>query len=286
MAKKQNITLTDLVTQNPNLKASLQKFEGVKQQLDERAKQCLLIKVIDEASLNICEQNLVKMNELVSAVEEVHKSEKAPHWENCKAIDAAKNYILDFDVDPIKHLKDEKVAWIKKQEAEKKRKEDVLNSIDKTKHWCESRLEMAKNHEDCEYSLNKLLEVLDRESVYQEFFPQIQEVVSNYTRLFRLKQQEFAAISPDELDAIKEVQEELKQNIESATVIESTPTEVIKKVRKTWKFQVADINDVPREFLCVDEDKVKEFMKSKVDTLKDGEVRIGIRFYQEISVTV
>jgi len=95
MAKKQSVTLTDLVTQNPNLKASLQKFEGVKQQLDERAKQCLLIKVTDEASLNICEQNLVKMNELVSAVDEVHKSEKAPHWENCKAIDAAKNYILE-----------------------------------------------------------------------------------------------------------------------------------------------------------------------------------------------
>jgi len=80
--------------------------------------------------------------------------------------------------------------------------------------------------------------------------------------------------------------EEAKANIESAAVIETTPTEVIKKVRKTWKFEVVDASMVPLHFLCVDEEKVKGYMKSKFDTLKDGEIVTGIRFYQEISVTV
>ena len=57
MAKKQIITITDLVVQNPTLKASLSKFENVKQQLDERAKLCLLIKVTDESSLNRSEEH-------------------------------------------------------------------------------------------------------------------------------------------------------------------------------------------------------------------------------------
>jgi len=113
MAKKTEITLQELTVQNPTLKIALAKFEGVKQQLDERAKQCLLIKVVDEASLSVCEQNLTKMNDLVSAVETLHKETKAPHLKNCQAIDSAKNYILGFDVDPIKYLKDEKIAWIK-----------------------------------------------------------------------------------------------------------------------------------------------------------------------------
>jgi len=285
MAKKEKVTLQELIVQTPELKSSLLKFENVKLQLDKAAETCLQIKVTDENSLSICENQLGKINELVKAVEKVRKDEKEPHFEKCKAIDAAAAYVSELPEVALKHLKDEKIAYIKVVEAENKRKKDIQDSIEKTKNWCQSRLEMVKDYADCDLCINRLLEVLDREAIYQEFFPQIQEVVSDYTRLFNLKKQEFAAESPDELEAIKEVQAEIKQNIESAEVVE-TPIETISKVRRTWKFELVDIAAVPEKFLTIDESVVKDWLKVNSGSLKDGGVVNGIKFFQEINVTV
>lgn len=285
MAKKEKVTLQELIVQTPELKSSLLKFENVKLQLDKAAETCLQIKVTDENSLAICENQLGKINELVKAVESVRKSEKEPHFDRCKAIDAAAAYVSELPEVALKHLKDEKIAYIKAVEAENKRKKDIQDSIEKTKTWCQSRLEMVKDHADCELCINRLNEVLGREAIYQEFFPQIQEVVSYYARLFRLKQQEFAAESPDELEAIKEVQAEIKQNIESADV-PKVEIEVISKVRRPWTFEVVDINLVPKEFLMVDESKVKEYLKVNSDSLEDGKVVNGIKYYKDLKVTV
>lgn len=285
MAKKEKVTLQELIVQTPELKLSLLKFENVKLQLDKAAETCLQIKVTDDNSLAVCENSLGKINELVKAVERVRKDEKEPHFEKCKAIDAAAAYVSELPEVALKHLKDEKIAYVKVIEAENNRKRDIQDSIEKTKHWCGMRLEMVKDYADCDLCINRLLEVLDRKSFYQEFFPQIQDVVSDYTRLFNLKKQEFAAVSPDELEAIKEVQAEIKQNIESAEVAEN-PIETISKVRRTWKFELVDITAVPEKFLTIDESIVKDWLKVNSGSLKDGGVVNGIKFFQEINVTV
>lgn len=287
MAKKQIVTITDLVVQNPNLKASLSKFENVKQQLDERAKQCLLIKVTDEPSLAVCENNLGKMNDLIKEVENVHKEIKKPHWDACTAIDAAKNYVLDFIVNPVDYLKGEKVNYIKKVEAEAKRKSDLQTKFIGSKYALEEGLKDATGLEECDEWL-KILSITPNIIKWQELSIQVMELQKNYITLFTLKKQELLAIetaSPDELEAIKQVQEEAKANIQDV-VVESTPIVEIKKVRRTWKFEVHSLADVPREFLMVDETKVKEWMKERESRLVDGEVVKGIRFFKEISTTV
>jgi hypothetical protein len=226
-----------------------------------------------------------KMNDLVKVIEKTRKDEKQPYLEKGQAIDAAAAYVSELSEVALKHLKNEKITYIRKVEAENKRKQDIQDSIEKTKHWCQSRLEMVKDYTDCDLCINRLLEVLDREAVYQEFFPQIQEVVSDYTRLFNLKKQEFAAESPDELDAIKEVQAEIKQNIESAD-FPKVEVEVISKIRRPWCFEIVDINSVPKEFLMVDESKVKEYLKANSESLEDGKVVNGIKYYKDLKVTV
>jgi hypothetical protein len=283
MAKKPEITLQELTVQNPTLKVALAKFENVKQQLDERAKQCLLIKVTDEDSLSVCENQLSKINNLVKTVEKVRKDEKQPYLEKGKAIDSAAAYVSDLPEVALKHLKDEKIAYIRVVEAENKRKKDIQDSIEKTKFWHQSRLETVKDYAECDLCINRLLKALDKQEFYQEFFPNIQEVVSDYSMLFRLKQQEFSAESPYELEAIKEVQVEIKKNIESADV-PKVELEVISKVRRPWRHEVINIEDVPREFLMVDDAKVKEWMKSQESTLVDGGVVNGIKFFKDITV--
>ena len=123
---------------------------------------------------------------------------------------------------------------------------------------------------------------------WQELTVNVMGLYKNYITLFNLKKQELMAIetaSPDEIEAIKQVAEEAKANIQDV-VVESAPIVEIKKVRRTWKFEVSNLADVPREFLMVDESKVKEWMKERESRLVDGEVVKGIKFFKEISTTV
>lgn len=206
MAKKIETTLQELTVQNPTLQIALAKFEGVKQQLDERAKQCLLIKVTDEASLSVCEHNLTKMNDLIKSVEKFRKDEKQPYLDKGRAIDSAAAYVSEFSEESLKHLKSEKIAWIRLKDAERKAKEEEAAAM----------IEMGIE-------------------------PAIEE-------------------SPIEL-------------------------EVISRVRRYWKHEVVNIADVPREFLMIDDSKVKEWMSSQNGNLVDGGVVNGIKFFKDISVT-
>jgi hypothetical protein len=207
MAKKEKVTLQELIVQTPELKSSLLKFENVKLQLDKAAETCLQIKVTDENSLAVCENQMGKVNELIKAVESVRVAEKKPHFERGKAVDAAAAYVSESSEEALKHLKNEKIAWIRLKDAERKAKEEELAA-------------MAE---------------IGIEPVFEE--------------------------APIEI-------------------------EVISKVRRPWTFEVVDINSVPKEFLMVDESKVKEYLKSNSDSLEDGKVVNGIKYYKDLKVTV
>ena len=285
MAKKAIANLTDLVIQNPNL-TSLKQFEGLKQQLDESANQCLKIKVTDESSLKVCENNLSKFNDLVKAVEDKHKELKKPHWDNCTAIDGAKNYVLNFEVDPITYLKEQKLEYIRAIEKENKRKGDLELALNTVIQVLDVQLQNADSLEVC----NKYLDIIKKpvsKDKWQELTPQVEELYKNYITLFELKKKELEATetaSPDEIIAIQQVAEEAKAKIEVAAVVTPIQTVSIGKTRKTWKFEVANIADVPKQWLCVDEEKVKEYMAIQKDVLVDGQVIKGIKFYQQTSV--
>ena len=285
MAKKAIANLTDLVIQNPNL-TSLKQFEGLKQQLDESANQCLKIKVTDPSSLKVCENSLSKFNDIVKAVEDKHKELKKPHWDNCTAIDGAKNYVLNFEVDPIKYLKDEKLAYIAAVEKENKRKKDLEDNFMLVKNKLNDDLAEIQVVESCEHYIGILGKPVNKEK-WQELTPQVEELYKNYITLFELKKKELETTetaSPDEIIAIQQVAEEAKAKIEVAAVVTPIQTVSIGKTRKTWKFEVANIADVPKQWLCVDEEKVKEYMAIQKDVLVDGQVIKGIKFYQQTSV--
>lgn len=56
------------------------------------------------------------------------------------------------------------------------------------------------------------------------------------------------------------------------------------RLRHQWKFEVADESQIPREWLCVDEAKVKEYMSANKEFLKEGTIN-GVRFFKDIIVT-
>ena len=55
-------------------------------------------------------------------------------------------------------------------------------------------------------------------------------------------------------------------------------------VRHNWKFDVVDISRVPVQFLMIDEAKVREWIKANKESLNDGDIIAGIKFYKEVSV--
>ena len=276
MAKKEKVTLQELIVQTPELKASLLKFENVKLQLDKAAETCLQIKVTDDASLSICENQLGKINELVKAVEMVRVSEKAPHFEKCKAIDAAAAYVSELPESALKHLKDQKIAWVKLND-------DFMKFIE----WCKSYYEQLDTVEICDHFLTKLNKPLT-DNKWLSLESKVLAEIDKYKKLVELKKEELIALenaTPDEAEAIIQNAEEAKAEIES-TVVEETPIETIIKVRRPWQYEIVDVSLVPLHFLMVDESKVKAYMKANQDTLKDGEVINGIKYYKGIGVTV
>jgi phenylalanyl-tRNA synthetase alpha subunit len=55
-------------------------------------------------------------------------------------------------------------------------------------------------------------------------------------------------------------------------------------VRHNWKFDVVDLSRVPVQFLMVDEAKVREWIKANKESLNDGDIIAGIKFYKEVSI--
>lgn len=286
MAKKEKITLQELIVQTPELKSSLLKFENVKLQLDKAAETCLQIKVTDENSLAVCENQMGKVNELIKAVEFVRVAEKKPYFEKCKAIDSAAAYVSESSEEALNHLKNEKIAYIRKVEAENKRKLELNNAFIKLKEYLEEKLNQSDGMLNFKTIIAKLEEPVNKEK-WQELTEQVELSNKNYLTLFKLKEKELEGGSTNIIDdAInKAMIEEAKANIESADV-PKVEVEVISKVRRLWTFEVVDINSVPKELLMVDESKVKEYLKANSDSLEDGKVVNGIKYYKDLKVTV
>lgn len=294
MAKKAEPlkSITELAVMNPSLKESLAKFEGVKQQLETVAKQCLLIKVTDEASLSVCESNLTKLNDLCNKVEEVRVAEKAPHYDKCKAIDNAAKYVAEQPEAALTHLKDQKKDYILKVEAEKKRKEALRAKVDAMAEYMKTNYESIDDLENLDAFVERINKI-DFKASYQDLEVQAKEIADNYLKLFGLKRTELEALltaTPDEVEAIKEASAELVATIEEKAIevkVEASVQSfgVAKKVRRPWKFEVVDATKVTKEWLMIDEDKVNEWKKANQDNLVDGQIINGIKFYKDLTVT-
>lgn len=283
MAKKEKVTLQELIVQTPELKSSLLKFENVKLQLDKAAETCLQIKVTDENSLAVCENQMSKINELVKAVENVRKTEKEPHFEKCKAIDAAAAYVSESPEAALAHLKNEKIEYIKKVEAENKRKLALEEKYIKLREYLENDYKVVTTEEQCNFFLEKLKLGADEEK-WQELKPQVDKLFESYITLFTTKLVEIKN-GVDLFTENTQAVEEAKANIESADV-PKVEVEVISKVRRPWTYEIVDISLVPLHFMKVDEDKIKAYLKANSDSLEDGKVVNGIKYYKDLKVTV
>jgi hypothetical protein len=87
-------------------------------------------------------------------------------------------------------------------------------------------------------------------------------------------------------------EQELKQQAPANSLFEDSinhelamlESQKASNIRHNWKFDVVDLSRVPVQFLMVDEAKVREWIKANKESLNDGDIIAGIKFYKEVSV--
>lgn len=114
------------------------------------------------------------------------------------------------------------------------------------------------------------------------------------------KKQEELALAQANLEAEKRALEAEKERIEAEkkakedaeaarldkiALEEQAALNKTRGVRYTWGHELVDVKNVPTEWLVLNDALVKEWLKENKDVLKDGEVRLGIKFFKKMGIS-
>ena len=155
-----------------DLSKSLEIISASKAEIDKIGSECLLIKVMDESTLSVAQNNLSKANDMVKFIEEKRVEIKAPYLEASKTIDSTCKELAESVIKAVEHLKLEiknyelkrvedarkaKEELERKQreeqekiEAEKKRKEEVQKYLQTLSDFCKKQYNSLKTIDDCD----------------------------------------------------------------------------------------------------------------------------------------
>lgn len=157
------------------------------------------------------------------------------------------------------------------------------------------------------------------EDFFQEFTKEAFDLRDTYLDLIKVKREQLesaATMSEGELELAKkreelslaqanleaekraleaekeriEVEKKAKEAIEAAEVekqrlADEAALNKTKGIRFTWAHEAVSIKDVPHEWLMLNDAVVKDWIKENKDVLKDGEIRMGIKFFKKMGIT-
>lgn len=118
----------DLITTNTDLQKSVASIEAFKIELDLIGTQCKLIKVTDDGTLSIAQQNLAKASQMAKFVDDKSSAIKAPYWEACKTIDSLRKSIPAILNEGITSLKEQIKQWELDKQKKVKEEQDVIDA--------------------------------------------------------------------------------------------------------------------------------------------------------------
>lgn len=257
------------ITKIPDLNQSILSIQAFKNQVDELALNCKAIKVVDESTLAICQQNLTKVSSLDKTIKDRVKEVRKPYNEILDSIsDVGKPLSTPLEEATL-HLKSQVLNWQNQQ----KKKQEILNYINgRVTDSLRKYFENSKTVRSCIDNINHINTHWPKPEKFGELNDLACELRDKYIKLInaRMLAIEAGADIPDE------------PSIEAPKlVMVSQP----KNIRRTWTHELVDITKVPLEWLKLDEDKVKEYLSENKETLEDGGVVNGVKFYRKESVT-
>lgn len=78
---------------------------------------------------------------------------------------------------------------------------------------------------------------------------------------------------------------ELEAEKEKQCVVAEAELNKTKGIRSNWKIELVDATKLPKEWIQMNDSVVKEYLKENKESLKDGQIINGVKFYKEISVS-
>jgi len=336
MAKKATTTEVAVI----NIKG-LEVLESLKAEIDTQANNCLQIKVMDDSTLAVCQQNLSKINQLVKTIDAKRKELKDPYFQAGKQIDATANMLVEAAEKAIEHLKLEVKNWeLKKQEeakaaqaaleaqakeaqekadAEANRIAAIRSNIEKARTVLQSMYNHCTDVAKCDAAITNIESGYKKREEFAEFADEAYNLKDNYIGLIKAKktQLEGAASMSEEEKAIIQAKEEITRQkveldakesqlkaqmdaleaekarkaeeerlkLEQEKIQAAAEADKTRGVRHIWKTELVDKSKLISDWIAVDEKAVKEYLSANKETIKDGEVINGIKFYKEISIS-
>lgn len=162
MAKKDK---TEVMVVSPDLQKNIDILQAFKAKVDVIGKNCQQIKVVDETSLAVGQQNLAKANNLLTTIESKRKLIKEPYLEAGKLIDSTAKSLSEELSKGISHIKAEVAEWEKNRLAEQAEKQTAINKELEEKRLA-AELEEKRKADIRQYINEKAVPVL--KSMYEK----------------------------------------------------------------------------------------------------------------------
>lgn len=204
---------TDATVTTPNQGVFLQVLTELKPQVDEIGHACLQIKVADESTLSIAQQNLSKVNAIIKSIEEKHAEAKRPILDAGKLMDSTKKSLLEVAEKGKAHIKTEIEAWERKRkeeeakkqaeieakaaeqaakiQAEEERKKGIMDYINgQLVPYLQGTYEALKSVEDCDNFLTYIKAKFPGAEKFQEYLDEALKIKETYIKLIQNKKEQ------------------------------------------------------------------------------------------------
>lgn len=264
------------------LNTSIASINNFKQQVDEVGVQCLNFVISDEATAAMAGQNLSKANTLLKTIEEKIKLIRAPYNEELKKISEVGKNITGKLEEGITKLKTDIAAWETERKKKEQERERILTYIGgELKQRLQTLFDTADTKEKCTEALDYIQIKFPKDDKFGEYVKEAHALRDLYINLLETKRS--GAANEAVLAKVEEMAV-LAQSAKEDTSIR-LQSEKTRGVRYTWTFEMDNLSCVPLEWLKLDEEKVKEYLSQNKETLKDGGVVNGVKFYKKMTIS-
>lgn len=227
------------VIENKDVSKSVNILLALKTELSAQAQNCMQIKVTDDSTLSVCQQNLSKLNKLVKTVKDKGKELSDPYYNAYKQIQAAtKDLILEAET-AVDHMKNEVKEWeIKKREesdrikaeleakaqesaaellAEETRRYNIRSAIDKAQRTLRLYLDKCHSIEECDFAIHSIEKDYKPKDFFEEYAEEAYTLKDNYLNLIKAKKNQlenFDKLSESEKNLLAEKENLAKLKME------------------------------------------------------------------------
>lgn len=252
---------------------------------------CNKIVITNDTDLAVANQNLSKAKEKSRDIQKTGKALYEPYFKSYKKLYKITNDLSDPIDLSVKGGEQKIITYTKAVQAKKQAEFDRIAAIkaDMTKYYGDAI--------DAFKFANTLEELLAFNDKYVAKFPEdkwtefpadafrLRTALHDFAKNRKIEIQNPTQADETVAEVIVEQVSIIAENV-GAEKIEAVASQHEQKLTFNFTYEVVDQAAIPREFLMVDEKKVKAYIKEHKDSLEDGMVLNGLKFIQEDKVRI